>query len=202
MPEVIAAAWISSTRRCGEISASMLAEYSTITCGMVSSGAAPCVDGAADFQHVLGEPICRVKRRQSGILALKLATFTAGGRTSYGAVVGDGIVDLGKRLKHASLLDLLRAGALGEAPRPRRREARHRAEGRRRCCRRSSAPEKILCIGVNYGNRNAEYKDGSRAGEISEHVLPHAGLVRRARASRWSARRNRSSSTTRARSRW
>lgn len=23
------------------------------------------------------------------------------------------------------------------------------------------APEKIICVGVNYGNRNAEYKDGS-----------------------------------------
>ena len=40
-------------------------------------------------------------------------------------------------------------------------------------------PEKILCIGVNYGNRHAEYKDNAEAGEISEHVLPHARLVRR-----------------------
>jgi hypothetical protein len=46
---------------------------------------------------------------------LKLASFTANGRTSYGAVVDDGIVDLGKRLKHASVLDVLRAGALDEA---------------------------------------------------------------------------------------
>ena len=29
------------------------------------------------------------------------------------------------------------------------------------CCRRWSAPEKILCIGVNYANRNEEYKDNS-----------------------------------------
>ena len=39
----------------------------------------------------------RVKARN---LALKLASFTANGRTGYGAVVGDGIVDLGKRLAH------------------------------------------------------------------------------------------------------
>ena len=38
MPDAIAAAWISSTRRCGVMSASILAEYSTITCGMASSG--------------------------------------------------------------------------------------------------------------------------------------------------------------------
>ena len=24
-------------------------------------------------------------------------------------------------------------------------------------------PEKIICIGINYGNRNAEYKDGAEA---------------------------------------
>jgi 2-keto-4-pentenoate hydratase/2-oxohepta-3-ene-1,7-dioic acid hydratase in catechol pathway len=92
---------------------------------------------------------------------LRLATFTAGGRTSYGAVVGDGIVDLGKHLKHASALELLRAGALGEAEKA--------AAGAQPDLVLNSvtllppvlAPEKILCIGVNYANRNAEYKDGS-----------------------------------------
>jgi 2-keto-4-pentenoate hydratase/2-oxohepta-3-ene-1,7-dioic acid hydratase in catechol pathway len=92
---------------------------------------------------------------------LKLATFSAGGRTSYGAVVGDGIVDLALRLSHASLLDLLRAGALGEA--------KQVAAGARPDVALSDAtllppihaPEKILCIGVNYANRNEEYKDGS-----------------------------------------
>ncbi len=61
---------------------------------------------------------------------MKIATFAAGGRTSYGAVVGDGIVDLGKRLKYASVLDVLRAGALGEAAKARGCKARRRAEGR------------------------------------------------------------------------
>ena len=45
---------------------------------------------------------------------MKLATFSAGGRISYGAVVGNGIIDLGRRLKYPSLCDVLRAGALGE----------------------------------------------------------------------------------------
>ena len=92
---------------------------------------------------------------------MKLATFTAGGRTSYGAVAGDGIVDLGKRLAHAGVLELLRAGALGEAEKA--------AAGAQPDLVLNSvtllppvlAPEKILCIGVNYANRNAEYKDGS-----------------------------------------
>ena len=92
---------------------------------------------------------------------MKIATFTANGRTSYGAVVGDGIVDLGPRLKYASVLDVLRAGALGEAAKAAGRKARLCVEGRDAAAAGSCYPEKILCIGVNYGNRHAEYKDGS-----------------------------------------
>jgi 2-keto-4-pentenoate hydratase/2-oxohepta-3-ene-1,7-dioic acid hydratase in catechol pathway len=92
---------------------------------------------------------------------LKLATFTANGRTSYGAVIGDGIVDLGKRAKYGGLLEVLRAGALDEV--------RKAAQGAKPDLVLNSVtllppvvgPEKILCIGVNYANRNAEYKDGS-----------------------------------------
>jgi 2-keto-4-pentenoate hydratase/2-oxohepta-3-ene-1,7-dioic acid hydratase in catechol pathway len=92
---------------------------------------------------------------------VKLASFSAGGRISYGAVVGDGIVDLALHSSHPSLLDLLRAGALGEA--------KQVASGARPDVALTDAtllppihaPEKILCIGVNYGNRHAEYKDGS-----------------------------------------
>ena len=99
----------------------------------------------------------RVKARN---LALKLASFTANGRTGYGAVVGDGIVDLGKRLKHGSVLDVLRADALDEA----RRAADAKPDIALKdvtLLRPVVYPEKILCIGVNYGNRHAEYKDGS-----------------------------------------
>ena len=34
---------------------------------------------------------------------MKLVSFTAAGRNSYGAVVGDGIVDLGRRQSRATL---------------------------------------------------------------------------------------------------
>jgi 2-keto-4-pentenoate hydratase/2-oxohepta-3-ene-1,7-dioic acid hydratase in catechol pathway len=104
----------------------------------------------------MSDPVCRVKARN---LALKLATFTAGGRFSYGAVTGEGIVDLGKRLKHKSVLDLLRAGALDEA----RKVVAPPDIALKDVTLLPPvvAPEKILCIGVNYANRNAEYKDGS-----------------------------------------
>jgi 2-keto-4-pentenoate hydratase/2-oxohepta-3-ene-1,7-dioic acid hydratase in catechol pathway len=64
-------------------------------------------------------------------------------------------------LKYASVLDVLRADALDEV--------RKAAEGAKPDLVLNSitflppvvGPEKILCIGVNYANRNAEYKDGS-----------------------------------------
>ena len=91
---------------------------------------------------------------------MKLASFSAGGRVSYGAIMGNGIVDLGRRLKYASLFDVLRAGALGEV-RTAAAAAPDIALPAVTLLRPVLFPEKILCIGVNYANRNEEYKDGS-----------------------------------------
>src|SRR5256885_5593657 len=93
------------------------------------------------------------RRREPGDFALKLASFSAGGRVSYGAVMGNGIVDLGRRLKYASLLDLLRAGALGEV-RTAAAAAPDIALPAVTLLCPILFPEKILCIGVNYANRN------------------------------------------------
>jgi hypothetical protein len=47
---------------------------------------------------------------------MKLASFKAGGRASYGAVTDGGIIDLGRKLsKYPALIDLLRAQAIPEA---------------------------------------------------------------------------------------
>lgn len=45
---------------------------------------------------------------------MRLASFTHGGFHSYGAVVGDAVVDLGRRLKYPTLLTALAANALDE----------------------------------------------------------------------------------------
>ena len=51
--------------------------------------------------------------------SLRLATFRANGRVSYGAVTDTGIIDLGKKLtKYPTLLDVLRAGAVADSPVP------------------------------------------------------------------------------------
>jgi len=92
---------------------------------------------------------------------MKLASYKVRGRESFGAVVGDGVVDLKLRLGagYDGVLDLLRAGALVKA-----REA---VRGARpdfplqevTLLPPVTAPEKILCIGINYANRNADYGD-------------------------------------------
>lgn len=92
---------------------------------------------------------------------MKLVTFGLGDRFSYGAVVGDGIVDLGKRMKHISVLHLIATNALGEAAKAAAGAAPDVALKDVRFAPPVVCPEKILCIGVNYANRNAEYKDGS-----------------------------------------
>lgn len=93
---------------------------------------------------------------------MKLVSFIHRGRAGYGVVSGDGVVDVRARLpRHHTLLDVLRAGALDEV--------RAASDDVRPDFPLSEvellppvvAPEKILCIGVNYANRNEEYKDSS-----------------------------------------
>ena len=92
---------------------------------------------------------------------MKLLTFTVNGEESYGIVTGDAVIDLRKRLPaHRSLRDLLTAGALAEAERHAGADADH-AIGDVSVAKPIPVPEKTLCIGVNYVNRNAEYQDDS-----------------------------------------
>ena len=96
---------------------------------------------------------------------MKLASYKVRGRESFGAVVGEeahpGVVDLKSRLapRFNSVLDLLRGDALGLA--------RDTVRGVRPDFPATDvewlapvlAPEKILCIGINYANRNTDYGD-------------------------------------------
>jgi 2-keto-4-pentenoate hydratase/2-oxohepta-3-ene-1,7-dioic acid hydratase in catechol pathway len=94
---------------------------------------------------------------------MKLASFKANGRTSYGAVTGSGIIDLGRKLtKYATLLDLFRAGAIGEA----KAAATGPADFQLKDVEMLPpilTPDKNICVGINYPDRAAEYKDGKDA---------------------------------------
>ena len=95
---------------------------------------------------------------------MKYLTFECEGQVQYGAVAGGGIVNLSRRLpEHPSLGAVLSAGALDRA----------------RSLVESTPPDhgiddivflppvprpgKIVCIGVNYANRNEEYGDSTPA---------------------------------------
>jgi 2-keto-4-pentenoate hydratase/2-oxohepta-3-ene-1,7-dioic acid hydratase in catechol pathway len=91
-------------------------------------------------------------------MALRLASFKAGGKASYGVVTDGGIVDLGKRLtKYPTLVDVFRAGAIGEARAAASGGADHQVKDVT-MLPPIPWPEKIICVGINYPDRGAEYK--------------------------------------------
>ena len=92
---------------------------------------------------------------------MKLASYKVRGRESYGAVVGEGVVDLKLRLGagYDGVLDLLRAGALDKANAAIRGARPDFPLREVELLPPVLAPEKILCIGINYANRNADYGD-------------------------------------------
>lgn len=103
---------------------------------------------------------------------MKLLSFRNAGRASYGALVeGDAqardaharVVDLGAKFgaRFPTLRDVLAAGALGELAAALEGAAPELALERIQLEIPIPNPEKIICVGVNYANRNEEYKDGS-----------------------------------------
>lgn len=93
---------------------------------------------------------------------MRFATYEKDGAVSWGAVVageaGDQLVDLASVAP--SLKDAISLGLLEDVAVPGGESV---ALDSVKLLPPITAPEKILCIGVNYANRNAEYKDGSAA---------------------------------------
>lgn len=86
---------------------------------------------------------------------MKIASFRKDETESFGIVTGDRIAECGGQ--GPSLLDVLREGRL----------AALKPNGADHALRDVTLlppvmqPEKIICVGVNYANRNEEYKDGT-----------------------------------------
>ncbi len=93
---------------------------------------------------------------------MRFLSFVSDGKSSFGAVTGSGVVDLGAR--HPELPDL-RSAMRGD----KLAELTDEAASAEADCGLGDIgflptipnPEKIICIGVNYANRNEEYKDGT-----------------------------------------
>ena len=95
----------------------------------------------------------------------RLATYSTGGKTGYGAVVDGGIVDLSTRFEneYPTLREAIAAGALTKLAEDAARRSPDHALEAVAFLPPIPSPEKIICIVVNYPDRNAEYKDGEAA---------------------------------------
>ena len=87
---------------------------------------------------------------------MKLASYVAGGKSCFGAVVGDGVVTMNSKLGYPTLRDALAAGGLDEI-----RQAAKDAQPDHKLTDihllpAIPNPEKILCAGINYRSHAAE----------------------------------------------
>ncbi|MGE0484442.1 MAG: fumarylacetoacetate hydrolase family protein [Gammaproteobacteria bacterium] len=95
---------------------------------------------------------------------MKFLSFRKEGRSGFGAVVEGGVVDLAARFPDLpDLRAALRAGRLDELAAAAKGCFADFGMDDFRYLPTIPNPEKIVCIGVNYAERNAEYKDGSEA---------------------------------------
>jgi 2-keto-4-pentenoate hydratase/2-oxohepta-3-ene-1,7-dioic acid hydratase in catechol pathway len=95
----------------------------------------------------------------------RLATYSVDRSVRYGAVTDKGIVDLSARVgrDYPSLREAIAAGALTRLAEDAAGRAPDHALDEITLLPPIPVPEKIICIGVNYPDRNAEYKDGQDA---------------------------------------
>ena len=93
---------------------------------------------------------------------MKFLSFTHEGRASFGAVIGNGIVDLGSQDNGLDdLRDAIRASQLAALGDIAMQSEPDLELNDVEYLPTIPNPPKIICIGVNYANRNEEYKDGS-----------------------------------------
>ena len=108
---------------------------------------------------------------------MRLLSFESAAGAGFGAVKGDGVVDLGRRLGEGkgTLRGWLEGGAgqagLSELDAVIARSDIDLPLNGLRYLPPVPNPQKIICIGVNYGDRNAEYRD-----KISQATYPSVFL--------------------------
>jgi 2-keto-4-pentenoate hydratase/2-oxohepta-3-ene-1,7-dioic acid hydratase in catechol pathway len=89
---------------------------------------------------------------------MRLASYALRGRPSFGVVVSDGIVDLRPRLhRFQTLSEVFRAQALDQAKAASSGVRPDVTLAEVELLAPLPAPEKILCIGINYANRGQDY---------------------------------------------
>ena len=93
---------------------------------------------------------------------MKFLTYEHDGRATFGATDGSAIVDLGDALRGVTdLRGAIRNNALEQLAELAAERGFDVPFSDVTCLPVIPNPEKIICIGVNYANRNEEYKDGT-----------------------------------------
>ena len=94
----------------------------------------------------------------------RFATYTAGGETFYGAVTDTGMIALSPDFPQwPTLREVIGASGLHDLALAVRDKPVTHANGTFQYAIPIPTPEKIICVGVNFPARNAEYKDGQDA---------------------------------------
>jgi 2-keto-4-pentenoate hydratase/2-oxohepta-3-ene-1,7-dioic acid hydratase in catechol pathway len=95
---------------------------------------------------------------------MNLATYTADGRQFWGAVANGGVVALSPDFPQwKTLRNVIEAGAVQTVLDAAAGKPITHPDGSFRWDIPVPDPEKIICVGVNFPDRNAEYKDGQEA---------------------------------------
>lgn len=95
---------------------------------------------------------------------MRFATYSANGETYYGAVTDDGMAALSPGFAHWSTLrDVIAADGLHDLAVAAKNHPVTHPNGTFTYQIPVPNPEKIICVGVNFPDRNAEYKDGQEA---------------------------------------
>ena len=91
----------------------------------------------------------------------RFVSFTHNGKPGFGLCRADGVVDLSKKFR--SLMHAVKAGALVALANEARTMKVDFPTSEITYEIPLLTPEKIICVGVNFPDRNAEYKDGQEA---------------------------------------
>ncbi|MAW86606.1 MAG: 2-hydroxyhepta-2,4-diene-1,7-dioate isomerase [Phyllobacteriaceae bacterium] len=95
---------------------------------------------------------------------MRLASFSSGGQAFWGVVAEDGLIALSPEFpQYRTLRNVIEAGALDAVAKAAKGRATTHPDGSFRWEIPVPDPEKIICVGVNFPDRNAEYKDGQDA---------------------------------------
>lgn len=101
----------------------------------------------------------------SSVLRPRLVSYSRAGRPGYGLLVADGVIDLSSRHgeRWPSLREVIADGALIALAEESAGLTADFPAGDITYEIPIPAPEKLICVGVNYPDRNEEYKDGQAA---------------------------------------